>query len=246
MASRRSKMRPDRLPASPLGRYWARTHYPLNCLLFVTPLIIAFELGVAAMTTKTDLLAVNHLQRFLYQFGATAGHMPAALILVILLAWHAGTHLPWRVQGHVAGLMLVESALLAMPLLVISLLTKRMAAAAVADLTGGTNVLLQDLLAGLGAGIYEEFLFRLVGLNLLTLILLDVAELPRDVGYVLCAAGSATLFAFYHFLGRQVVWSEFAFFFLAGSYLAAVYIARGFGVAVGTHISYNLIVCLLK
>lgn len=236
MASRRLRFRSGRPSLGVQGGYFAEAQYPLNGLALIAPFLLAHEIGVAVI--GTDLLAHNQLRRFLYQFGATGAHLSAALVVVVLLVWHVVSRRRWRVQGRVVVLMFAESALLSLPLLGISLLGQRLPAAA-GSVAG-------DLLAGLGGGIYEEFLFRLVGLNLLTLLLVDVVELPKDLGYILAVVAVAALFAMYHFSGgRPVDWAEFTFYFLAGCYLSGVYVFRGFGIAVGTHMAYNTTINLL-
>lgn len=245
MASRRARPLPQRLPNSPIGRYWALTRYPLNCLVFIAPLMLVYEISVAVM--GTDLLARNQLQQFLDQLGATASHLSAALVAVVLVIWHIGTRHRWRVNGQVVCLMCLESAVLALPLLGIGLLSQRLGLAAYATEALPGHRLAHDLLAGVGGGIYEEFLFRLVGLNLFTFILVDVVDLPKEIGYLLAIVACAALFALYHFPREQAVdWPRFAFYLLAGCYLATVYVFRGFGVAVGAHVCYNLIISLLK
>ena len=227
---------------SPLKRYWVRTHAPLNCLVFVLPLIALYELGLAK--ANTDLLARMHLQRLLWELGATAAYLPAALVVMVLVVWQLKARAAWRIHGKVVAGMYIESVLVAMPLLGIGLLTRRMVAAA-GPAAGGE--LWAQMLIGMGAGVYEEFVFRLVALSLLGLLLIDVLELRRDLSALLAAAVCAVLFAWYHFpAGEAVVWTDFVFFFLAGCYLAGVYLTRGFGIAVGTHVSYNLIIILIK
>ena len=237
----------DPVVGPPLKRYWAGTHAPLNCLAFVGPLIGLYEVGVA-VTTDTDLLARMHLQRVLRELGATAAHLPAALVIVVLLAWHVRRRAPWRIRGRVVVGMYFESVLVALPLLGIGLLTQRLVLPAVAAAGAARGAgFWNQLLIGVGAGVYEEFVFRLAGLSLLGLVLVDVLELRRDLAALLAVAASAALFAWYHFPGvGAVAWTDFVFFFLAGCYLAGVYLVRGFGVAVGAHISYNLIISLIR
>ena len=233
------------MPAGALGRYWADTHAPLNCLVFIAPFLILYEVGVAGW--GTDLLARTRLQSFLQQFGASAAHLSAVLVVAVLLAWQAVGKRRWKVGGTTVALMYGESLLLALPLLGLGLIWGRMAvAAAVGEpmaLAAGDPSLAQDLLGAVGAGIYEESLFRLVALNLLGLLLLDMGKLNEDLGQVAAVLVSAALFSLFH---PQVVspwhWGKFVYFFVAGSYLALIYMGRGFGVAVGTHVVFDVIV----
>ena len=79
-------------------------------------------------------------------------------------------------------------------------------------------------------------------------MIIDIAELNKEFGYILAAMVSAVLFSLYHPAVHAPAWNwaMFTYFFVAGCYLAGVYMMRGFGLAVGTHIFYNIIVNLLQ
>lgn len=243
MSARRSQARRDRPPPNtPFGRYWVRAQRPLNALLFIAPFVLAFEVGISRL--GTDLLGRVQIGQILDALGGSAAYLPALLVAVTLLAWHWRSGQRWRIDGGTILGMYLESLLLAMPLLCLGLLHEMLRAASVPVAAAGliSSDTQAGVLAALGAGVYEEFLFRLIGLNLLTALLVDVLELKRDLGHLLAVAGAAALFALYHFWGALAFgWGPFAFYFLAGCYLGGVYILRGFGIAVGTHVLYNLL-----
>src|SRR5262249_29693722 len=96
----------------------------------------------------------------------------------------------------------------------------------------------------LGAGIYEEASFRLGRVSLMVAILRWI-DLPGGLATALAAAASAVLFSAAHHLGPYgQEYSNYLFVFrlLAGLYFALLYQFRGFGVAVGTHACYNVMV----
>jgi len=95
-----------------------------------------------------------------------------------------------------------------------------------------------------GAGIYEETLFRLLLFTSLAWFLKKV-EIPSLLGGLLAAIGSAALFSGAHHVGPHgQPYSHYLFVFrlAAGLYFALVYQLRGFGVAVGAHACYNVMV----
>lgn len=237
-----STSREPNLPNTPFWRYWKSTHSPLHSLVFILPFLLIYEFGVYAM--GTDLLARNQLQAFLADLGATASHLSAALVVVVLLTWQAATRTPWRIRWSTLAGMVVESFALAMPVLALGMLSRNMLMAGLT--TPGHGDALARVMAGIGAGIYEEFLFRFIGLNVIGLILLDIMELPRDIGQVTAVAICAAIFALYHPLQGGLQWTPLLFFFLAGCYLGGVYLLRGFGVAVGVHMAHNLLATLLQ
>ena len=103
-----------------------------------------------------------------------------------------------------------------------------------------------QIISFIGAGIYEETLFRLVLFSGLRGLLRRM-EVGGPLAGFLAALASATLFATAHHIGPYgQPYSNYLFLFrlAAGLYFALLYQARGFGVAVGSHACYNLMVSL--
>jgi membrane protease YdiL (CAAX protease family) len=105
---------------------------------------------------------------------------------------------------------------------------------------------LRQVVTYLGAGIYEEAIFRLTLFSLLAALLRWI-DLPGGVSAGLAAVASAVLFSTAHHVGPYgQEYSNYLFVFrlLAGLYFALLYQFRGFGVAVGTHACYNVMVSI--
>src|SRR5439155_4738978 len=93
----------------------------------------------------------------------------------------------------------------------------------------------ERMLSYAGAGIYEEALFRLLLLSALRWLMVQ-AELPGTGGVALAGLLSALLFSLAHHVGPQGEACDAQVFFfrtLAGLYFAALYLCRGFSIAVG-------------
>jgi membrane protease YdiL (CAAX protease family) len=104
-----------------------------------------------------------------------------------------------------------------------------------------------NLIFAIGAGLYEELVFRLMAIALLHLVLVDLFGLPWRWGAVIAVAGSAALFAGYHFTGDNAfTWSRFLYFFAAGLYFAAIYVLRGFGIVAAVHAFYDVVYVVIK
>ena len=103
--------------------------------------------------------------------------------------------------------------------------------------------LMQDLVASLGAGIFEELVFRLGLMSLLVWIWLRIAGplgLPRVLGGVFAVLISAALFSWHHHLREPFDMSVFLFRAMAGVILGFLFWIRGFGVCVYTHSMYDV------
>ncbi len=107
---------------------------------------------------------------------------------------------------------------------------------------------LDDLLLSVGAGIYEELVFRLIVISLLTFLLIDVLGVKQVPGVALAVILSSMMFAAHHYppIGADA-WSagEFGFRAVAGGFLAVIFVVRGFGLAVGCHVVYDVMAFLL-
>lgn len=242
MARRTNKYRPT-IPSS----YAAETLRPLNCLLFLLPLVVLYEAGLIladpALTPgeSSPLAAPQLLEKFFRLFGATGYYLPGFALIAVLLAWHVAAGHPWRVDRWVLAGMAGESLLWAWPLFGINYLIRLRSLAAV----GEPNTKLDDLILGVGAGIYEELAFRLIVITVMITILVDVVRIKQVWGTAIAMAISSLLFAAHHYppVGTDVFDPrDFAFRLLAGGYLAILFVYRGFGVAVGAHAMYNVIV----
>jgi membrane protease YdiL (CAAX protease family) len=110
--------------------------------------------------------------------------------------------------------------------------------------------LLANIVTGIGAGIYEELVFRLILIIVLMMLFQDVLRLGHKVSIILSILISAALFSAYHhivYLGGQFVqsspfnWPEFGFRTIAGIYFAVLFAIRGFGITAGAHAFYDII-----
>ena len=100
------------------------------------------------------------------------------------------------------------------------------------------------VLTFIGAGIYEEVLFRL-GLFAGACFILRMVFLPAVIAVPLAAVGAACAFAAAHHIGpygEPMNTYVFAFRVLAGLFFTALFVGRGFGIAVGAHAGYDVLV----
>jgi hypothetical protein len=106
-----------------------------------------------------------------------------------------------------------------------------------ADLSPATKMAL-----ALGAGIYEELLFRFFLLTaLLFLFQYTLVNTKPIVRQALALFISAGLFSAYHFLDAEgMAVSAFFYRFYAGLILGAIFLWRGLGIAAYTHAFYDL------
>ncbi len=269
MASPRTNSagRPTPRPVS--DDYWALSSRPLHSLAFLLPFVVAFEAGTIAYLTD-DRSGLQHtirakrlLDLFFQNFGVAGFMATGFAMLTVLMVWQILSKDRWLVRPVVLAGMALEASLWALPLLVFGQIFQRAATAlaldgggagggvwpAVTPLAEGAVSLLQmpwqaRATIAIGAGIYEEMLFRLVGMAVLHFIVKDLLLAKEMVARVIAVVGSAAAFAAYHdvsMLAQPDKWAALSFYFAAGVYFGVIYLGRGFGIVVAAHAVYDIL-----
>lgn len=253
-----TRPRPVRTGKVPRG-YFGLSARPLHILVFLIPVIVAAELGALGLggeSIATQLAAHRMLVRFFEAFGVLGLHLPALALVVMLIIQHLLSKDRWRIEPVVPAAMVVESAFLTGPLLILVLILQPAAPAApaaaalAAGLNSGATTFTpgSGILLAMGAGLYEEMLFRLVIITAVHFIAADLLRLPDAPAKVLAILISAALFAMHHdtTLASGVVDRPlFAFYLLAGIYFGVLFLGRGLGIAIGVHACYDLLVLVV-
>lgn len=231
---------------------------PLHILVFLAPFLIAYEIGAAIYLRGGGIRAHGALDALYRALGVGGPHLPAITMTVVLLVWHVMRKDPWTVRPHVLAGMLVESIAWKAPLLVLAMIVGAQRAAAQAApepaalaLAAGdpfaTLSTAQRVVVGVGAGLYEELLFRMVGVALVHFIAADLLKVSHKAATVAAIVVTAAAFALHHDAWRvQSDLTLLAFYFAAGLYFGALYVFRGFGIVVAVHALYDLVVLLQR
>lgn len=234
-----------------LGFYLTQSQRPLVSLFFILPILATYEIGVLVLAKNMHNGADIWLRQLLNVFGLSGYFLLPTLMIAVLLAWHHTTHQPWKVPWNVLSGMVVECVLYALVLVALAnicaglfkSLDKSSIAFAIPVLASFQNTL-EKIVAYLGAGVYEEVLFRLL-LIPFAMWLIRVAGGPRKVQLIGAIVATSLLFSFAHYIGRygdSFEWATFIFRFAAGIIFAVIFVCRGFGIAAGTHAIYDIFV----
>lgn len=250
--------------------YWAQAKRPLAALLFLLPLLALYEFGILYYGGEQATTFRNGADCWMRGWLVWAGFMhpwllPAAVVL-LLGGWHLWERHPWRCSLDTLVGMFAESLLFAMGLIVIGqLLHMAFEQSAVAAMSVAAEPIVPPsatvrAVGYVGAGIYEEVMFRLALLP--ACLLLFGLVLPRKLSVVLAIGVTSLCFATAHYvepaanelwiaafpqaIGRvasgRPLWFSFAFRTIAGVTFALLFLRRGFGVTVGCHSLYDLLV----
>ncbi|HXE59018.1 MAG TPA: CPBP family intramembrane glutamic endopeptidase [Gemmatimonadales bacterium] len=239
--------------------YWTATRAPRYSLLFALPLLLLYEIlafalshdAIAGVRNGADVL----LKSLFVLLGGRRGLIVFGIVLVgtgAVLVWqdlraHGGKLRPRYFLG-----MAAESVLYALLFGLVAgtithmLLTGRpFAALAPMDRLD----LPTQLMVSLGAGIYEELLFRV-------LLVSALARLARGgFGWSPLAAGAfatllgALVFSAFHYVGPYgdpLELPSFTFRAVAGVLFSGLYLVRGLGITAWTHALYDVFLTVLR
>lgn len=225
--------------------YLKATHHPWPCLLFLLPLLLIYEVGVHILGGSRPEVLRNGADHW-FRCGLQVVGLPVfwwvppVLLLLVLLIWlgRTWTQRPGDLVGTLSGIS-IESVAFALGLWGLSrALLPLLARLSLEDEP------LRNLLPLIGAGIYEEAMFRLV----LFTVLLFVLRWLRLTAFLACGIAallSAVLFSAAHHMGpfgQPYNDKLFLFRMAAGGYFALLYYWRGFAIAVGAHACYNVMI----
>ena len=265
---KRSSEQPVVLPNQIAGRmpkgqqeYFGLSSQPLHILIFLLPIILAYEIGSMGLLDGEGgrLVAQKMLVQFFDLFGVLGLHLPALALVITLGVQHFLSRASWRVVPMVPLAMIVESAFLTGPLIVLWLILSpqgggfavqdgAMQAAVMQGVEVAKEGVSQGVLMSLGAGLYEEMLFRLVMITILHFMVTDVMGFKDKTGKVVAVVCSAAAFAWFHNAIHTATGLDIRlalFLTLAGVYFGILFLARGLGIAVGVHLMYDLLAIVI-
>ncbi|MBE3071173.1 MAG: CPBP family intramembrane metalloprotease, partial [Planctomycetes bacterium] len=177
---------------------------------------------------------------------------PTWLVVGVLVAWHLVRRYPTRIPAGLLRRMAVETLILAVPLFAILAISTVVLHGALALALPATAApaahagWLEVAMTSIGAGIYEELLFRLLMVGG-TLWLAGRVMGRRSEGLTVAVVlVSAAIFAGAHTMDdpSRFAWDSFLYRTAAGTYLGYVFARRGFGIVAGVHMVFDLVVKL--
>ena len=225
----------------------------LTSLVLVFPLFLIYQIGV--LFTLPVLNGADFLTVFLFRNLGLSKGAYLAYTVVVAVAFAIAVVLLRRKQRFDPRLIVpvfVESAIYALTMgsLIVFVMTKvlhvspRLAGGMIAEQGLGTRFVMS-----LGAGVWEETVFRLGIMTGIAVLLERVLGFGRWVAVALGLVASAVLFSAMHHIppyGDPLHVGVFVFRVLAGCFFGLIYWLRGFAIAVYTHALYDIYVLLVR
>lgn len=229
----------------PLPRYLEDSRHFATGFLFILPLLMGYEVGLVLLHAQVVNWAHGLVRLAVLRVFGPAEPMLFAAVVALLLGLSLRRTEGLRVDLELFGVMFIESVLYAGTLgLVCSVTARRLL---LMSASGGGPAFLRDIVLSVGAGVYEEILFRVVVLGGLYYALKRGLRLRPALAAAAGIIASSLLFAACHHLGpygEPLEMARVSYRFAMGSVFAALYIYRGLGIVVYTHALYDVIVSL--
>jgi|SRR6185295_11224569 hypothetical protein len=239
--------------------YWQASRAPRYSLLFALPLLVFYQVLAAAVPAGPEGGVRNGadvmLQSVFIWIAGSWGPRLFMACLIIAGLWFVVRDVrshPGRFRAAVFATMVAESIGLA---LVFGIVVGGLTAALLGEppplsfVFQGTARLGRGtvLMLSLGAGIYEELLFRVVLVSLFAWVAQGVLGFRAGLAGTCATIAGALVFSAFHYIGPYGdPWQVYSFVFrtIAGLFFSALYLTRGFGITAWTHALYDVFLVL--
>jgi len=239
--------------------YWQASRAPRYSLLFALPLLIIYQVLAALAPGGPGGVIVRNGADVMLQsiFVWVAGAWGPRIFLLCLIgvgAWLIARDVRSNrtsIRPTLLAGMLLESTCLALVFgIVVAILTAAVLGSPPPMAIGFAQQhigRLTLLMISIGAGIYEELLFRVLLVGLIAWTAHKVLGWRPLVAGIVAAVLGALIFSAFHYIGPYGDrWDVYSFVFrsIAGLFFSGLYLLRGFGITAWTHALYDVFLLL--
>ena len=226
--------------------YLRSTRSPLYSFFFTLPLFIIYEIGLLLSTSK-DLAYLRNgadalMRKMLSIFGIAglfwiSGVFLFGFLIIYFIQKYSLDE--YEIKSRYFISMVLESLVWS------NLLFAFMSNMHILLMATNGHRIIQNVTLAIGAGIYEEILFRVILIFLFNYVFKLVFRWNNYLRTGISIVFASVFFSLFHFIGDFGDYFSFNIFmirFLAGITLGILYCLRGFGITAWTHSLYDLIV----
>ncbi len=227
-----------------MSDYLARSRSLPKSFLFILPLLVFYEIGILLYGSETKNTADVIIKKPFEIFGNNATLIFNSLIITIAFYSILYIEKKNRFSCTIFLPMFLESLAYAFSLGYVILFFVH--GYLPFDITNSyVQDFIKSIVISLGAGVYEETLFRLLLLSALYLFFVKALRVNAAIGSLCSILICASAFSIMHYIGTtgdEFTMSSFLFRLTAGIVLSAIFVFRGLGIAVYTHAIYDVLV----
>ena len=227
---------------SPISFYLSYTKNHITSFIFLIPLIMIYELISLIKFSNKDFIIRNSADSFFRDLFNVVSINPIYYYMFLLslfciyIAFKIKNDIvSYDIKANYLFLMYLEGALLGFLLLL--LLNN--------NLIGYSINYYEDIFLTfylcLGAGIWEEILFRFILISIFLFVCKSIFFL-KNIKFIISILLSSILFSSFHYIGSGAdIYSHYTFIirFIGGLLLGLIYLSRGLGISCMTHFCYD-------
>ena len=227
-----------------MSNYWRFSRSAYYSVVAALPLLVVYEILV--ILTQSRYWGIRNaadmwIRTFLMAFDLQAQHLTFVMIGIAfaLIPLAKTRSFGVKLKANYFLLMFAEAFTYSLVLGVALQYILRLS-----GLTAGGpgNGALQNFALSLGAGLFEEIIFRVLLLNLLFFLLSYVFK-SKVTTAVISVLAASFLFSWSHYIGSMAdSWQLYSFMFrwIAGMLFTVLYFMRGFAITAYTHALYDI------
>ena len=227
-----------------MSNYWRYSRSAYYSAVAALPLLVIYEILIVLSQSRywgIRNAADVWIRTFLMAFDLQAQHITFVLIGIslALIPIAKSRARGIKLKANYFALMFAECLAFSLVLGVVLQSILRLGGLS----SGGPGSgLMQNLALSVGAGLFEEIIFRVILLNLLFLLLSPLLK-KKVVAAVFSVLLASFLFSLSHYVGTMAdTWQLYSFMFrwVAGLLFTVLYFVRGFAITAYTHALYDI------
>ncbi|HKR55486.1 MAG TPA: CPBP family intramembrane glutamic endopeptidase [Gemmatimonadales bacterium] len=236
------------------ARYWQLSQTPRYSLLFALPLFIGYEVLQLAVSggpggdirNGADVILQSLFAELMGRRGPMVFEIALIVLGLALVAFDMRRH-----GRHLSRMVFFGMSL---ETLALAILCGVLVGGITSHLFGAMGLSIGQiertplpvrLMLSLGAGLYEELLFRVIIVGVLAWAGHRVLGWSARLSGIVAVTVGALAFSAIHYVGAygdQLTLYSFVYRTLAGVFFSALYLLRGFGITAWTHALYDVFV----
>ena len=227
-----------------MSNYWRYSRSAYYSAVAALPLLVIYEILIVLSQSRywgIRNAADVWIRTFLMAFDLQAQHITFVLIGIslALIPIAKSRARGIKLKANYFALMFAECLAFSLVLGVVLQSILRLGGLS----SGGPGSgLMQNLALSVGAGLFEEIIFRVILLNLLFFLLSQLFK-KKVVAAVVSVLLASFLFSLSHYVGTMAdTWQLYSFMFrwAAGLLFTVLYFVRGFAITAYTHALYDI------
>ncbi len=227
-----------------MSNYWRYSRSAYYSAVAALPLLVIYEILIVLSQSRywgIRNAADVWIRTFLMAFDLQAQHITFVLIGIslALIPIAKSRARGIKLKANYFALMFAECLAFSLVLGVVLQSILRLGGLSSGNPGSG---LMQNLALSVGAGLFEEIIFRVILLNLLFLLLSPLLK-KKVVAAVFSVLLASFLFSLSHYVGTMAdTWQLYSFMFrwAAGLLFTVLYFVRGFAITAYTHALYDI------